>query len=237
MRGDRGGRRRLFGVGVGVGVTVCAVLFSACGGGGGDSDPTVLRAGQMNIKLPAGYKVVDGKVERPAQAAASGGAGAATAQSGPTDTTLVATKQDPTTAMFTALSKFRACLEDTGTKFIGAPDQANPNSPTNDPTYVNNLSTCAARSQIVQALQASQGANDNLTPAEIETRNKGYLKWRTCMLDRGWKVPKPEPDSQGRLFSFSTSGSDRPQIEPPPGKDLLTSDDLQQCAAKAQPKN
>ena len=47
-------------------VAVVAVL-AGCGGGSDDS-PNVLSAGQLNIQLPAGYKVVDGKVQRPASA-------------------------------------------------------------------------------------------------------------------------------------------------------------------------
>jgi hypothetical protein len=232
-------------------VAVVAVL-AGCGGGSDDS-PNVLSAGQLNIQLPAGYKVVNGEVVRPA-AAKSTGTPDTTAASGTTlpgapstvkpdttQTTIVSTKLDPTTQMMAAFGKFRTCLTDLGVKFIGAPDQSNPNSPTNDPTYVKNLSTCAARSQIVQALQAAQQAQANATPAEIEQQNKGYLKWRSCMVDRGWKIPKPTPDAQGRLFSFGGGGgggngssNSQPQIQGPPGKDLLTSKDLEQCAAKAQ---
>ena len=215
-------------------VLLCVALLGACGGSGAGSDATVLRAGQIDIKLPDGFKVVDGKVQRPAQAAGSS-TGAAAAGAKTTETTIVKTAQDPTTALFTAFGKFRVCLTDTGTKFIGAPDSANPNSPTNDPTYVKNLSTCAARSQIVQALSAAQSANNNLTPAQIKLRNKGYLVWRSCMIDRGWKIAQPVPDSQGRLFSFGGSGSQN-QIQAPPGKDILSSKDLEQCAGKAQKK-
>jgi len=219
-------------------VALAGLLLGACGGGGSDSDPTVLRAGQIDIKLPDGFKVIDGKVQKPAQAAKEGGtdagaAGAAGAKT--TQTTIVSTKQDPTTALFVALGKFRKCLDDTGTKFIGAPDASNPDSPTNDPTYLKNLGTCAARSNIQAALAASQSANENLTPEAIKTRNKGYLVWRDCMIDRGWKIAKPVPDSQGRLFSFGGSGSQN-QIQAPPGKDLLSSKDLEQCAGKAQKK-
>ncbi len=213
-------------------VLLGAVLLGACGGGS-DSDPTVLRAGQLDIKLPDGFTVVNGKVQRPAQAASEGATGTTVAGAKSTETTIVSTKEDPTTALFGALGKFQQCLSDTGTKFIGAPDASNPNSPTNDPTYLKNLGTCAARSNIQAALAASQSANDNLTPAQIKTRNKGYLLWRTCMIDRGWKIAKPVPDSQGRLFSFSTTGT-QTQIEAPPGKDLLSSKDLEQCAAKSQ---
>ncbi len=234
MRGNRGDRRAVTRHVLLVGVVALVALLAACGGDG-EQRANVIRAGQLDIQLPDGYKVVDGKVVRPATANAANGSGPSSAPQGTTETTIVSTKQDPTSQMFTALSKFRKCLDDAGVKFIGAPEQSNPNSPTNDPTYINHLSTCAARSQIVQALQAQQAANENLTPAEIEQRNKAYLKWRSCMLDRGWKVPKPEPDSQGRLFSFSTSGSN--QIVAPPGKDLLSSKDLEECAAKAQSKS
>jgi hypothetical protein len=240
MREGAGTSRRAFDArGVAVALVVLGAIVSGgtalggCGGSGGTSDPTVLRAGQLDIKLPDGFKVVDGKVVRPAQSATGGAAGAGAAKPDTTATTIVDTTQDPTTALFGALGKFRACLDDLGVNFIGAPDSANPNSPTNDPTYIKNLSTCAARSNIVQALQASQSANDNLSPAEIKQRNKAYLKWRSCMIDRGWKIEQPKPDSQGRLFSFSTSGTTT-QIQPPPGKDVLTSKDLEECAAKAQ---
>jgi len=213
-------------------LTVALAMTAVACGGGGDSqaDPSVLPAGQINIKLPAGFKVVDGKVQRPASA---GGAAAGTTAPGqPTDTTIVSTSQDPTTALFTAFGKFRTCLTQTGLKFIGAPNAADPNSPTNDPTYIKGLTTCAASSNIVQAMQAAQSANNNLTPAQIKLRNKGYLIWRSCMVDRGWKIAKPVPDSQGRLFNFSTSGSQN-QIQAPPGKDILSSKDVQDCAKKS----
>ncbi|MFN8025984.1 MAG: hypothetical protein U0W40_06415 [Acidimicrobiia bacterium] len=138
--------------------------------------------------------------------------------------------------MFTALSKFSACLNRDGVKFIGAPNQADPSSPTNDPAYIKSLSKCAAESNILAALKAAQTAQDNLTPEQIKTQNKAYLKWRDCMTQRGWKVPAPKPDAKGRLFTFGTQASQQGQspIQGPPGKDILTSKDLSECAAKAQ---
>ena len=98
-------------------------------------------------------------------------------------------------------------------KFIGVPDGKNPNSPANNPDYIKALSTCAAKSNIVQALKDQQAAQDNLTPAQIETQNKGYLEWRDCMIGRGWGIPKPKPDAKGRLFSFGAGGgSSVPQL-------------------------
>jgi hypothetical protein len=229
------------------------VFLAACGGG--SSDPRVIDAGQVDIKLPQGYKVVAGKVVAPPTSAAANaapttatgangsappGAVPATGATATTGSTIpLDDKSDPTTDLFAAFGKFRKCLDDLGVKFIGAPDQSNPNSPTNDPTYIKNLSTCAARSNIVQALQTASAAEDNLTPAQIKDRNKSYLKWRTCMIDRGWKIPEPTPDSQGRLFSIGGSAgggssAGAAQIEPPPGKDILTSDDIQKCANKVQ---
>jgi hypothetical protein len=51
------------------------------------------------------------------------------------------------------------------------------------------------------------------------------------MVRRGWKIPKPAPDSEGRLFAFNAN-TDLP--DPPPGKDFFSSKDQDQCAAKAQ---
>ena len=233
-------------------VLATGFLLTACGSASGSDNPQVIHAGQVDIKLPDGYKVVDQKIVRPAGSGSTSKAddstptssGSAstpntpgqTAGAGATTTTGIPLKKDTnaTTDLFAAFGKFRQCLTDTGTKFVGAPDKNDPDSPTNDPNYIKNLSTCAARSNIVQALKDSQAANDNLTPAEIQDRNKSYLKWRTCMTNRGWKIPTPTPDAQGRLFSFGSSSGN--QIQAPPGKDIITSSDVQQCADKATPK-
>jgi hypothetical protein len=235
---------------VSLGVISCAFAFGALAacGGGQSNDASVITAGPVDIKLPKGYKLVHGKIVSPvSKVSSSKAAGGTTAPGGASGTTIpLDNKQDPTKTLFTAIGSFRSCLTELGVQFIGAPNAADPSSPTNDPTYIQNLSTCAARSNIVQALQASQSANDNLSPAEIELRNKGYLKWRSCMIDRGWKIAKPVPDSQGRLFSFGGSGrssgsggsggsgGSQSQIQAPPGKDILSSKDTSECATKAQ---
>jgi hypothetical protein len=59
------------------------------------------------------------------------------------------------------------------------------------------------------------------------------------MIGRGWGIPEPKPDSKGRLFSFSTSGgssggaSAATNFTPPPGEDIITSSDVQECASEA----
>jgi hypothetical protein len=211
-----------------VAVLAC-VVTTACGHDA--PDPQVLHAGQADIRLPPGWKVTDGGATRPARSGApsgaSGDAAAAPGASAKGDTVPLA-QDDPQTAFFKSVRVFQGCLDDLGTKFIGVPDQKNPSSPTNDPAYLKDLGTCAAKSNILQALQNVQKAQDAMTPAEIEKQNKTYLKWRDCMTGRGWGIPKPKPDAKGRLFAFGgTSGP--PQFTPPPGQDAFSSPDFQDC--------
>ncbi len=200
----------------------------------------MIDAGQADIQLPPGWKVSsDGKhAIRPASDAATasaGGSGASGATGGGTSDTIPLATEDPTTKFFAALNTFQSCLKSLNVKFIGAP---NPNNPaTNDPNYIKNLSTCAAKSNILAALKAEQTYQDNLTPAQIEQQNKGYLAWRDCMINRGWGIPEPKPDSKGRLFSFSgAQNGQTPNFVPPPGQDILTSNDVRDCASEVQKK-
>jgi len=219
-------------------VLVLSVVAAGCGSSSRQSADNVISAGQVDLQLPPGWTVTkNGKgAIRPASdnGSASGSTSASGGSGGSTEDTIPLAKQDPTTALFTALSTFQACLQGSGVKFIGAPDQSNPNSPTNDPNYIKGLSTCAAKSNIVQALKSEQTAQQNLTPAQIQTENKGYLKWRDCMIGRGWGIPKPTPDSRGLLASFGgSSGTSAPAFTPPPGQSLLNSPDMQACAAQS----
>jgi hypothetical protein len=218
-------------------------LTLTTGGCGSSSKSSALTtntidAGQINIQLPPGWRVTkDGKgAIRPVSAvAAAGGSGASAAGGTSTGDTIPLAKQDPTTKFFSALGVFQSCLKGLNVKFIGIPDAKNPNSPANDPAYIKALSTCAAKSNIVQALKDEQTSQNNLTPAQIKLQNKGYLKWRDCMIGRGWGIPEPKPDSKGRLFSFGAGGgSTVPAFKPPPGQDILSSSDVSECATQAQ---
>lgn len=148
-------------------------------------------------------------------------------------------QQNPTTALFTAVGVFQSCLTNLGVKFVGAPNPSNPSSPANNPSYIKNLITCATKSDIVQALKAAQSAQDNLTPSQVKQENRDYLKWRKCMISRGWGIPQPTPNAKGLLFSFGGTGGGSGGgagggFKAPPGQSLLSSSDLQQCAAIAQ---
>jgi hypothetical protein len=147
-------------------------------------------------------------------------------------------QQNPTTALFTATGVFQSCLSSLGVTFVGAPNPNDPSSPANNPAYLKNLETCATKSNILQALKAAQSAQDNLTPSQVKQENKDYLKWRKCMISRGWGIPQPTPNAKGLLFSFGGTGGGgsggATGFKAPPGQSLLNSSDLQQCAAIAQ---
>jgi len=167
--------------------------------------------------------------------ACSSGSSKATDSSDSTDETIPLARDNPTTKMFAALGSFRSCLESENVKFIGAPDPADPSSPTNDPNYIQALTTCAAKSNILQAQQDQQAQWDELTPAEIKDGNEGFLAWRECMIGRGWGMPEPKPDEKGRLFAFG--GTSAPAFDPPPGEDIVSTGDYQECAVETSKTN
>jgi len=195
----------------------------SCSGGSNASDVVAIQAGQAPPgALPTGAKA---KAAEDATAA-----------------TIPLAQQNPTTALFTSIGVFQSCLSELGVTFVGAPDPSNPSSPANSPTYLKSLGTCATKSNILQALKAAQSAQSNLTPSQVKKENKDYLKWRKCMIGRGWGIPQPTPNSQGLLFSFGGSGGGgggsgdggAGGFTAPPGQSLLSSSDLQQCAAVAE---
>jgi hypothetical protein len=230
-----------------VGIATLTLLVAGCGGGGGggDSEPRVLEAGQVGAKLPPGYRVVR-QGDRRSRAVSAGETptkGSATPSStlpGQSDATTPTTAKSSVPIkktgsavqdLIAASGRFRDCLNDLNVKFIGAPDPNNPQAPQNDPDYIKSLGTCAARSNIIQFVEAAKAEQDTWSPKEIKRQNEGYVLWRECMVKRGWKIEKPTPDSKGRLFVISTSSK---PPEPPPGKDFFNSKDQTQCAAQAQ---
>jgi hypothetical protein len=208
-RGPRRGRILVF-----VAVGAAGLVASGCGASAQTSAPTLIASGQIpKADLPLGGKH---------------GGGASSAA------TIPLAKQNPTTALFTAIGTFQSCLTGMGQSFIGIPDPSKGNAPVNNPDYLKALSSCAAKSNILQALKTAQSAQDNLTPTQVKQENKDYLRWRTCMISRGWQIPPPTPNQKGLLFSFGGTGGEAGQFKPPPGQNLLSSPDLQACAAKAQ---
>jgi hypothetical protein len=202
----------------------CGIAFAAlflaataagCGGASTAANHvTFVAAGQLP---PSAIPTANGK----------GGRGITTA-------TVPLAKPSPTTGLFTAVGIFQSCLTGLGETFMGVPSAADPNSAADNPTYIKALETCAAKSNILQALKTEQSAQDNLTLAQVKKENQDYLKWRTCMIGRGWGIPAPTPNAKGLLFSFGGASGGAPDFKPPPGQNILSSSDLQACAAKAQ---
>ena len=235
-----------------IAITLALGTLSACGGGGSSDSATgpSSETDRVDIKLPKGYKVVNGKVVAPASKASPhvGAAGGAAPAPPPTPPSRSTTRRTRRRRCSARSGSSAPASTSSGWPFIGAPNQADPSSPTNDPAYIDSLSTCAARSNIVEALKASQSANDNLSPAEIELRNKGVPE--VALVHDRPRVEDPEAGARqpgaalrvrrrrrlGRLRRLEHLGQARAArgIEGPPGKDLLSSEDLAQCAAKSQ---
>jgi len=192
---------------------VVAIVAAGCGSSSPSSNGGAVASGQL-----AGGQIP------------SGGSNGSGSKSG--DTVPLA-KANPITTLFTAIGTFQSCLTTQGVTFIGAPNPQDPNSPANNPAYVKSLTTCAAQSNILQALKAEQTAQDNLTQSQIKKENSEYLVWRKCMISRGWGIPTPTPNAQGLLFSFGATGTQASQFKPPPGQSLLSSSDVEDCATKA----
>jgi len=188
-----------------------AVIAAGCGSSGKAATSATISNGPGNIQVQNG--------------GGSGGSG----------TTVPLAHQSALTTFFASISSFQSCLKGLGVTFIGAPDASDPSSPANNPTYIKNLTTCAAKSNILNALKAASTAQNNLTPKQIAIENQAYLKWRTCMIGRGWGIPVPVPDSKGELFSFggTTTGAGL-NFTPPAGESLLSTTDIQDCAAQAE---
>ena len=197
-----------------------AVLAAGCGGSTPSASSGTVLAGQVP------------KSQLPSSGSGSKGASASS--------TIPLAQQNPISALFTSLSTFQSCLQGLGVSFVGIPNSGDPSSPANNPQYVKNLTTCAAQSNILQSLKAAQTAQENLTTAQIHTENTEYLKWRTCMIGRGWGIPAPTPNAQGLLFSFGSPGAGAggggggsvPNFTPPAGKSILSSNDMEACASK-----
>jgi len=200
-------------------LALLAVGVSACASDRGPNGGVVMiRTGQV-----------------PPGALPTGGLGKTAAKA--TAATIPLAQQNPTTALFSAIGVFQSCLSSLGVTFIGAPNPSDPSSPANNPGYLKNLGTCATKSNILQALKAAQSAQDNLTAAQVQKENKAYLRWRKCMIGRGWQIPQPTPNAKGLLFSFGGTGgggTGASGFKAPPGQSLFNSSDLQECAAVAQ---
>lgn len=173
-----------------VSLMAAALLVSAC------SDPAPERVvrGADDVQVMTPQEVTDGRL--PAMTSTTVAASTDTLAPGetvaPSDTsaeTIPLNKDDrpPELRLFDAFGKFRSCLEEKGYGIEG--DLLDPQNPAyQDPAYVDAVSTCAARTDIVNVLQEVQATRANLTPEEVEARNEVFTELRTCLEGKGWTV-------------------------------------------------
>lgn len=117
------------------------------------------------------------------------GTGVATGPADSVADTIPLNKDDrpPELRLFDAFGKFRGCLEGKGYKIEG--DLLDPKNPAyQDPAYLEAVSTCAARTDIVNILQEVQATRANLTPEQVEQRNQVFIDLRDCLEAKGWTV-------------------------------------------------
>jgi hypothetical protein len=195
--------------------------LAACGADDEASSVVIRGADEIQVMTPAEVASA-----REANADVAAQAAADEADGTTSDTIAVADDRTPEERLFDSFAQFRGCLEQRGTEFIGVPDPANPESPTNDPAYLESLGVCASQSNILASLEDVQTAADDLSPEEVEQRNEGVLLFRDCMEGRGYTVDL----QSGPNGALSPTG-----IESPDGGQFdLDSRDMEACASDAQ---
>ena len=75
-------------------------------------------------------------------------------------------------------------------------------------------------------IAATNAAQADLSPEEIEEQNRSFLAFRECLVGRGWVIPEPVPNENGLLFG---GVQETQQWEPPAGETLIDSDDIAEC--------
>ncbi|MEQ1701012.1 MAG: hypothetical protein ABMA25_12940 [Ilumatobacteraceae bacterium] len=170
-------------------LAAAALLLAAC------SEPAPERVvrGADDVQVMTPQEVTDGRLPAMTSTTAATTDTLAPGETVPpgdtTAETIPLNKDDrpPELRLFDAFGKFRSCLEDKGYGIEG--DLLDPQNPAyQDPAYVEAVSTCAARTDIVNVLQEVQATRANLTPEEVEARNEVFTVLRTCLEGKGWTV-------------------------------------------------
>ncbi len=217
-----------------------AVTTAACGGGSENADAadgeviTGKLVDQNGIELDA-----DAVTTTTGSATADAGGGAAEGgDPGATEDTIPQEEQTADEVFFDSVGTFMSCMDVEVGGFIGLPDSfadaasGDQSQPVNQPAYLDALQSCAARSNIINTMQAAEDSS-RFTPEEIEERNRNFIAFRDCLIGRGWSIPEPSPDENGLLFhSYMEAARD---WAAPEGQSILDTDDLGECAGDANP--
>jgi hypothetical protein len=178
-----------------------ALLLGTVGCGGDESSSVVLRdADGIQVMTPEAVAAMKSTIppENTAPVGASAAPVVMSSESGDavgddtssgSDDTIPLNEDDrpPELKLFDAYSKFKGCIEDNGETIRGdLQDRSNPAY--QDPNYMKIVSTCAAKSDIVNVLQEVQASQAEMSPDEIKTRNERFKELSDCLIKKGWTV-------------------------------------------------
>ncbi len=167
-------------------ICVSALIIGACGN---TAPATVVRsADDVQVMTPAQVAKVRSEMAPltttgPSLAPGESVPAAATGDTVPQNKD----NRPPELRLFDAYAKFKTCIEDAGYKIQG--NLQDPNNPAyKDAAYLKVVTTCAARTDIVEILKEMQTTRADLAPADVEIRNKAFKLLETCLKGRGWKI-------------------------------------------------
>ena len=162
------------------------VVLAACGSQAATGEVVVRGVDDVQVLTPTQVSEQRRPVESTTTVPATADPAAPTTVAGDTVPQNV-DDRPPEIKLFDAFGKFRGCLEDRGYGIDG--DLLDQNNPAyQDPDYVDAVSTCAARTDIVAILQEVQVTRSSLTPEEVEQRNEVFTSLRDSREGKGWTV-------------------------------------------------
>ena len=175
-------------------------VFAVAGCAAGGDERVVRGADEVQVMTPEEVAAARAATGAPTAVGSTVPEGSGvTAPAGTTDTdtdtgagsgdTIPLNRDDrpPELKLFDAFGKFRTCIEDKGYVIQG--NLQDPSNPAyQDPAYRDAVSTCAARTDIINILAEVQATRADLTPAEVEERNEVFVELADCLEDKGWTV-------------------------------------------------
>ncbi|MEM7140020.1 MAG: hypothetical protein AAF548_03245 [Actinomycetota bacterium] len=179
------------------------VLVAAACGDGGDDAATEDPVSDFVVQEEDSIDLGDATTTTTEPVDAAGGASESAGQptfDETTDTIPDGEEEDADGEFFDAVGEFFQCLTAEGFGWLGLPNSdGDPSLPQNDPGYREALGTCAAQTQIVDAMNAAEDSS-RFTAEEIEERNRGVAAFVDCLIGRGWTIPPLTPDENGYLL-------------------------------------
>jgi len=168
-------------------VVAAAFLIAGCAAEGGDR--VVRGADDVQVMTPEEVAAARAAIDNVVPATTAAPEVTTAVPSTAVEETVPVNKDDrpPELRLFDAFGKFRSCLEDKGYVIEG--NLQDPNNPAyQDAGYRDAVSTCAARTDIVNILAEVQATRANLTPEQVKERNEVFVELSDCLEDKGWTV-------------------------------------------------